>query len=497
MNCQEEARTSSKLSRSCLVGTTCIYTYVPQQREREKEVVMCDYFLQTVEGDQHAGDLTDIVRAGGAMPSGATGPQSTATEWLQLPTGPILFPPAQSSSDGSGPSVADAFGDPFSGLQDPFISDYPSSSGSAAADFYDAVKNAMDIGMANKQVGFVDAAGCGAGGGAVGADGGMLDMRNHPMFAREMPMSGVSPRPIGPYAVMGAGAPMAAHRQAALAPCSFDAAAGLQMTSSPRSNGIKRRKNQAKKVVCIPAPAAAVPGKTTGEVVPSDLWAWRKYGQKPIKGSPYPRGYYRCSSSKGCPARKQVERCRTDPNMLVITYNSEHNHPWPTQRNVLAGSTRSNYAKNSTNTASASSKNSNSSSRNQHKPVVKAERKDQSAAAAAAAASTTTSTGNSTPPLAVKEEAEMDRSIGDDTSVTVDHHSDHLLQQMFSQSYRPMTPEAAGSYHHHDDFFADLTELDSDPVSLIFSTEYMEAMPDKSDKEKAAAKDFDPLFMMD
>ena len=27
--------------------------------------------------------------------------------------------------------------------------------------------------------------------------------------------------------------------------------------------------------------------------------------------------------------------------MLVITYTSEHNHPWPTQRNALAGSTRS------------------------------------------------------------------------------------------------------------------------------------------------------------
>ncbi|WVZ11562.1 hypothetical protein V8G54_016092 [Vigna mungo] len=36
----------------------------------------------------------------------------------------------------------------------------------------------------------------------------------------------------------------------------------------------------------------------------SDPWAWRKYGQKPIKGSPYPRSYYRCSSSKGCLARK-------------------------------------------------------------------------------------------------------------------------------------------------------------------------------------------------
>nr|CAB3495130.1 unnamed protein product [Digitaria exilis] len=113
----------------------------------------------------------------------------------------------------------------------------------------------------------------------------------------------------------------------------------------PHAPSIKRRKSQTKKVVCIPAPVAAPPGlggrpSTSGEVVPSDLWAWRKYGQKPIKGSPYPRGYYRCSSSKGCSARKQVGRSRTDPSMLVITYTSDHNHPWPTQRNALAGSAR-------------------------------------------------------------------------------------------------------------------------------------------------------------
>ncbi|CAM6067069.1 unnamed protein product, partial [Sphagnum tenellum] len=72
----------------------------------------------------------------------------------------------------------------------------------------------------------------------------------------------------------------------------------------------------------------------------ADLWAWRKYGQKPIKGSPFPRGYYRCSSNKGCLARKQVERSRNDPSMLIVSYTAEHNHPQPSHRNLLAGCTR-------------------------------------------------------------------------------------------------------------------------------------------------------------
>nr|AYD59718.1 WRKY transcription factor 59 [Ziziphus jujuba] len=97
-------------------------------------------------------------------------------------------------------------------------------------------------------------------------------------------------------------------------------------TTAPRS---KKRKNQLKKVCQVPA-----------ESLSSDIWAWRKYGQKPIKGSPYPRGYYRCSSSKGCLARKQVERNRSDPGMFIVTYTAENNHPAPTDRNSLAGSTR-------------------------------------------------------------------------------------------------------------------------------------------------------------
>lgn len=104
----------------------------------------------------------------------------------------------------------------------------------------------------------------------------------------------------------------------------------MTSTSSPK----RSRRSIQKRVVSVPI--KEVEGtKMKGEISmpPSDSWAWRKYGQKPIKGSPYPRGYYRCSSSKGCPARKQVERSRADPNMLVVTYSCEHNHPWPASRN--------------------------------------------------------------------------------------------------------------------------------------------------------------------
>ncbi|KAI4383139.1 hypothetical protein MLD38_009015 [Melastoma candidum] len=95
----------------------------------------------------------------------------------------------------------------------------------------------------------------------------------------------------------------------------------------------KKRKTQPKSVCHF-----------TGETLSSDPWAWRKYGQKPIKGSPYPRSYYRCSSSKACMARKQVERSGDDPNIFVVMYTGEHSHPLPTHRNSLAGSTRNKYS---------------------------------------------------------------------------------------------------------------------------------------------------------
>nr|CAB3478302.1 unnamed protein product [Digitaria exilis] len=101
--------------------------------------------------------------------------------------------------------------------------------------------------------------------------------------------------------------------------------------SSPLPAAKRSRRSVEKRVVSVPlAECGDRPRGASGEgPPPSDSWTWRKYGQKPIKGSPYPRGYYRCSSSKGCPARKQVERSRADPTVLLVTYTFEHNHASP------------------------------------------------------------------------------------------------------------------------------------------------------------------------
>ncbi|CAN1182816.1 Probable WRKY transcription factor 74 [Linum perenne] len=37
------------------------------------------------------------------------------------------------------------------------------------------------------------------------------------------------------------------------------------------------------------------------------------------------RGYYKCSSMRGCQARKYVERCLEELTMLIVTYEGEHN----------------------------------------------------------------------------------------------------------------------------------------------------------------------------
>ncbi|KAK8693568.1 hypothetical protein V6N13_071145 [Hibiscus sabdariffa] len=88
--------------------------------------------------------------------------------------------------------------------------------------------------------------------------------------------------------------------------CSVNIVISSVSTNSAKANShnsrSKRRNNQLKKVCQVPA-----------EGLSSDMWAWRKYGQKPIKGSPYPR-----------------------EDKII----SEYNHHVPTYRSSLASSTR-------------------------------------------------------------------------------------------------------------------------------------------------------------
>ncbi|KVH97707.1 DNA-binding WRKY [Cynara cardunculus var. scolymus] len=64
-----------------------------------------------------------------------------------------------------------------------------------------------------------------------------------------------------------------------------------------------------------------------------DGYNWRKYGQKQVKGSEYPRSYYKCTN-QNCRVKKKVER-NLDGLVTEIIYNGQHNHQPP--RSEYAG----------------------------------------------------------------------------------------------------------------------------------------------------------------
>ncbi|KAI3881882.1 hypothetical protein MKX03_018714 [Papaver bracteatum] len=60
--------------------------------------------------------------------------------------------------------------------------------------------------------------------------------------------------------------------------------------------------------------------------IDDDGYSWRKYGEKSILETKYPRSYYKCALQKAqdCSAMKQVQRNDDDPLMFSVTYRRKH-----------------------------------------------------------------------------------------------------------------------------------------------------------------------------
>ncbi|KAH7570040.1 hypothetical protein JRO89_XS05G0035700 [Xanthoceras sorbifolium] len=72
------------------------------------------------------------------------------------------------------------------------------------------------------------------------------------------------------------------------------------------------------------------PSSFTVDKPVDDSYNWRKYGQKQVKGSEFPRSYYKCTHPN-CPVKKKVERSQ-DGQVTEIIYKGQHNHQPPTSK---------------------------------------------------------------------------------------------------------------------------------------------------------------------
>ncbi|KAF8028205.1 hypothetical protein BT93_E0953 [Corymbia citriodora subsp. variegata] len=102
---------------------------------------------------------------------------------------------------------------------------------------------------------------------------------------------------------------------------SMEVSSDLNKSASSLQRSRRRRDEGQKRTMKVAAPQM---GNT--DIPPDDGHTWRKYGQKAILGSNYPRGYYRCTHQKlyQCPAKKQVQRLDDDPHFFEVIYHGDH-----------------------------------------------------------------------------------------------------------------------------------------------------------------------------
>lgn len=123
-----------------------------------------------------------------------------------------------------------------------------------------------------------------------------------------------------------------------LSPCLSDDGEGANRADDEDDDEpVSKRRKKDKKLKDLLAPERSsreprVVVQTSDADILEDGFRWRKYGQKVVKGNPYPRSYYKCTSLK-CAVRKHVERASDDPKAVITTYEGKHNHDPPLARN--------------------------------------------------------------------------------------------------------------------------------------------------------------------
>ncbi|KAM1268463.1 hypothetical protein ACFX13_000821 [Malus domestica] len=89
--------------------------------------------------------------------------------------------------------------------------------------------------------------------------------------------------------------------------------------------GVKRKGGGKMRKAAASRPRFAFQTRSEDDIL-DDGYRWRKYGQKAVKNSSYPRSYYRCTHHT-CNVKKQVQRLSKDTSIVVTTYEGIHNHP--------------------------------------------------------------------------------------------------------------------------------------------------------------------------
>ncbi|KAH7686259.1 WRKY domain-containing protein [Dioscorea alata] len=106
---------------------------------------------------------------------------------------------------------------------------------------------------------------------------------------------------------------------------SLDINGGLRNDQEGHNSGGGKEKKSGGRVKKASRPRFAFQTRTDNDIL-DDGYRWRKYGQKAVKNSSYPRSYYRCTHHT-CDVKKQVQRLSKDTSIVVTTYEGVHNHP--------------------------------------------------------------------------------------------------------------------------------------------------------------------------